>query len=164
MAVAGLPCWLNGKESTCQWKRHGFSLWSGKIPHVVEQLTKPVSHSYWACSLEPGSCNYWAHVLHLMKPLSPRAHALQQKPLQWETRAAQLQSDLCSLQLDRSPCGSEDSAQHKEIFFKKWLLPTHTFFSSLSIPLFFSISLHWSLGKAFLSLLAILWNSAFQWV
>ena len=29
--------------------------------------------------------------------------------------------------------------------------------------LFPSISLHWSLRKAFLSLLAILWNSAFRW-
>jgi len=32
------------------------------------------------------------------------------------------------------------------------------------ILLFFSISLHGSLRKAFLSLLAILWNSAFKWV
>ena len=32
------------------------------------------------------------------------------------------------------------------------------------ILLFSSISLHWWLRKAFLSLLAILWNSAFQWV
>ena len=32
------------------------------------------------------------------------------------------------------------------------------------ILLFSSISLHWSLRKAFLSLLAILWNSAFKWV
>ena len=32
------------------------------------------------------------------------------------------------------------------------------------ILLFFSISFHWSLRKAFLSLLAILWNSAFKWV
>ena len=32
------------------------------------------------------------------------------------------------------------------------------------ILLFSSISLHWSLKKAFLSLLAILWNSAFRWV
>ena len=30
--------------------------------------------------------------------------------------------------------------------------------------LFFSISFHWLLRKAFLSLLAILWNSAFNWV
>ena len=36
------------------------------------------------------------------------------------------------------------------------------FMSNLSILLFFSISLHWSLRKAFLSLLAILWNSAFR--
>ena len=35
---------------------------------------------------------------------------------------------------------------------------------SLVFPIlsFFSVSLHWSLRKAFLSLLAILWNSAFQ--
>ena len=32
------------------------------------------------------------------------------------------------------------------------------------ILLFSSISLHWSLGKVFLSFLAILWNSAFKWV
>ena len=32
------------------------------------------------------------------------------------------------------------------------------------ILLFFSISLHWLLRKAFLSLLAILWNSASKWV
>ena len=34
--------------------------------------------------------------------------------------------------------------------------------SSLPILLFSSISLHWSLRKAFLSLLTILWNSAFR--
>ena len=32
------------------------------------------------------------------------------------------------------------------------------------ILLFSSSSLHWSLRKAFLTLLAILWNSAFKWV
>ena len=32
------------------------------------------------------------------------------------------------------------------------------------ILLFSSISLHWTLRKAFLSLLAVLWNSAFKWV
>ena len=32
------------------------------------------------------------------------------------------------------------------------------------VLLFSSISLHWSLRKAFLSLLAILWNSAFKWI
>ena len=42
------------------------------------------------------------------------------------------------------------------IFLKKSLVfPT---------PLFSSISFHWSLRKNFLSLLAILWNSAFRWI
>ena len=42
------------------------------------------------------------------------------------------------------------------IFFKGSLVFSILFFSS--------ISLHWSLRKAFLSLLAILWNSALKWV
>ena len=42
------------------------------------------------------------------------------------------------------------------IFLKRYLV--------FPILLFSSISLHWSLRKAFLSLLAILWNSAFKWV
>ena len=36
--------------------------------------------------------------------------------------------------------------------------------SNLSILLFSSISLYWSLRKPFLSLRAILWNSTFKWV
>ena len=36
--------------------------------------------------------------------------------------------------------------------------------SSLFHSLFSSISLHWSLRKAVLSLLATLWNSAFKWI
>ena len=43
------------------------------------------------------------------------------------------------------------------LIFLKWCLV-------LLILLFSSISLHWSLRKAFLSLLAILRNSAFKWV
>ena len=43
------------------------------------------------------------------------------------------------------------------LIFLKWSLV-------FPILLFSSISLHWSLRKAFLSLLAILWNSAFKWV
>ena len=36
--------------------------------------------------------------------------------------------------------------------------------SSLSHSIVFSISLHWSLRKSFLLLLAILWNSASKWI
>ena len=30
---------------------------------------KPVFHNIWACTLEPSSCNYRAHMLQLVKPL-----------------------------------------------------------------------------------------------
>ena len=43
-----------------------------------------------------------------------------------------------------------------QIFLKRSLV--------LPILLFSSISLHWSLKKAFLSLLAILWSSVFRWI
>ena len=43
------------------------------------------------------------------------------------------------------------------LFFLKWSLV-------FSILLFSSISLHWSLRKAFLSLLAIVCNTVFKWV
>ena len=38
--------------------------------------TKPVRHSYWACTLEPVSHNCWAHVPQLLKPvhLEPVLH------------------------------------------------------------------------------------------
>ena len=75
----------------------GFNPWSRKIPHAAEQL----SHNYQACALEPGSHNYWAHVLQLLKPVHPRARAPQQeKPPQWEVRAPQLQNCPHSLQLE----------------------------------------------------------------
>ena len=42
------------------------------------------------------------------------------------------------------------------VFLKRYLV--------FPVLLFSSIYLHWSLRKAFLSLFAILWNSAFRWV
>ena len=64
---------------------------TGSIPdsqrsHIPQ--SKSVCHNYWACTLEPGSCDYWSYVLQLLKPMLPRAHALQQeKPPQWEAHA-----------------------------------------------------------------------------
>ena len=58
--------------------------WSRNIPHAMEQL----SHNYWTCALQPKSCNYRAHMLQLMKPVCPKACALQQKKLlQWEVHS-----------------------------------------------------------------------------
>ena len=72
-----------------------------------------------------------------------------------------------------SPCGC------KELDTTEWLSLSRILFAwnvplvslivqkrSLVFPILFfsSISLHWSLRKAFLFLLAVLWNSAFTWV
>ena len=46
----------------------------------------------------PGSfhkpCNYWAHVLQLLKPACSKAHAPQPEKPQWEAHASQLESSL----------------------------------------------------------------------
>ena len=68
--------------------------------------TKPVHHDYWACALEPGNRNYWAHLLQLLKPEHPRACAPQQ-----EKPVHQLESSPCLPQLEKSPCSNRDSAQ-----------------------------------------------------
>ena len=62
----GLLWWLSGKEFACQCRRHVFDPWSGKILHATEQL-------------KPGSHNYWALTLQLLKPTRSRACALQQE-------------------------------------------------------------------------------------
>ena len=58
--ILGLPCWLSGKESTCQCRRHRFNPWSRKIPHAAEQLSPCTT------TTEPG-CRTWE-----LQPLSPR--------------------------------------------------------------------------------------------
>ena len=50
----GLPWWLSRKESTCQCRRHGFSLWAGKIPWRKKWQPIPVllpGKSHWQRSL-----------------------------------------------------------------------------------------------------------------
>ena len=60
---------------------------------------KRMHHTYWACALEPRSCNSWAHLPRLLKPVHPRACALpQEEPPQWEAQALQLESSPGSLQ------------------------------------------------------------------
>ena len=53
-----LPWWLNGKEPTCQHRRHRFDPCSGKTPHAAEQLSlctttiNPVLQSWGATTTE----------------------------------------------------------------------------------------------------------------
>ena len=68
------------------------------------------------------------------------------------------------------------SASVRSILFLSFIVPIFAWNASLVcliflkrslvflILLFSSISLHWSLRKAFLSLFAILWDSAFRWI
>ena len=94
----GLPWWLSGKESTCCCRKHEFDPWSGKIPNAAEQLS--LYTATVELVLEPGSHNYWAHVLQPLKPRHPRAW----NTLAPETREAtrewphsqRLEKDLCS--------------------------------------------------------------------
>ena len=66
--------------------------------------TKPVSHNYWTCALEPGSCNYWVHGLQRLKPVCSRACAPQyEKPLPWEACILQIESSPHSTQLEKNP-------------------------------------------------------------
>ena len=94
----GLPWWLSGEESDCQYRGHGFDPWPGKIPYTKEQLgpcttaLEPVFQS-----LEP----------RLLEPAGPRACSLQpDKPLQWEAHAPQL---------EKNPRSNKDPAWPKKL-------------------------------------------------
>ena len=97
------PWWLSGKESAYQCRRYRFDSWSRKIPHATEQLS-PCTTTIEACA--------------------PRAHALQQeKPLQWEVYALQLESNPRRPQLEKSPGSNKDPAQpkRKKIIFNNFI-------------------------------------------
>ena len=60
--------------------------------------TKSVSHNYWGCTLEPGSCNYWDHIL---KPEHPRLCSTGEAAAM-RSFAPQLERSLCLLQLEKA--------------------------------------------------------------
>ena len=101
--ITRLPWWSTGWESVFHCRGHRFDPWSKKNPHASEQL----------------SPNSRAWKSRLLKPMYPRAHALQwKKPLQWEAHTPQLESSPCLLQLMPEQ-SNEDLAQPKIIFLKK---------------------------------------------
>ena len=74
-----------------QWLRIYLSMHKAWVQSLVckdstcLRAAKRMRHSYWACALGPGSCNFWAHVEQRRKPVRPRAPApRQEKPPQWE--------------------------------------------------------------------------------
>ena len=63
-----------GVSLVAQWWRIRLPVQETRVRSLVledptcHRATKPVSHFYWACALEPMSCNDWAHLLQRLKP------------------------------------------------------------------------------------------------
>ena len=78
---------------------------------------EPGCHKSWACALQLGSHNYWAHLLRLLKPMRPRASARQpEKPPQGEAQAPQLERRPHSPQLERAHAAAKPQhSQNKRI-------------------------------------------------
>ena len=63
-----------GTSLVAQWLRIHLPMQGTQVRALVREdptcygATKPVSHNYWACTLEPVSHNYWARVPQLRKP------------------------------------------------------------------------------------------------
>ena len=89
--VGRFPWWLGGKESSCQYRRHKFNPWSGKIPHAAGQLS-PCAIDYWACALDPQTATTEALTLEPVQ---------QEKPAQWEACALQRGVASACLQLKK---------------------------------------------------------------
>ena len=80
-----LSSWLSGKISACQCRRHRFNPWSGRIPHVAEQLSPCnatislcpraclCSTTREACALQLESNPHWPQ-------LEKKAHRARIKP------------------------------------------------------------------------------------
>ena len=47
MKILRPPWWLSGEESACPFRKNVFDLWSGKIPHAMEQLSLSTETIFW---------------------------------------------------------------------------------------------------------------------
>ena len=70
--------------------------------------TTPMYHNYWACALEPGSCNYWSP-----RAWSPCSATREVTATKSSHISLQLESSPRSPQLEQSPHSNKDLAQPK---------------------------------------------------
>ena len=63
------PWWSSGKESTCQYRGHGFDPWYRKTAHAKKQLGQCIT------STESMLWNLWGTTTEACKPQSPCAEA-----------------------------------------------------------------------------------------
>ena len=70
--IKRLPWWLSGKESACQFRRHGFSPWIGKIPwsrkwqSALVFFREKLHRGAWRATVHGSQkseiwLSYWAH-------------------------------------------------------------------------------------------------------
>ena len=103
ICLQGLLWWYSGKESACQAGDRGMpkNNWV-RVPQlfsVCSRTQKP---------------QILSHMPQLLKPAHPRTHAPQQEKLpQWEAHRLQPEEPH-RLRLQKSPSGSEESAQPRE--------------------------------------------------
>ena len=98
--------WKQARTSlVAGWIRIQLSMQGIRVQSLVQEdptchgAAKPIYLNYWACTPEPESLNRWAQVLQLLK----LCRALQQeKPLQGEAHAPQLDGSPCSLRLQKA--------------------------------------------------------------
>ena len=68
-----------GTSLVVQWLRIHLPMQGTRVRALVREdptcrgAPKPMCRNYWACTLEPASHNYWAHMPQLLKPVCPRA-------------------------------------------------------------------------------------------
>ena len=118
--LQGFPWWSSGEESASQCGGHRFYPWSGKIPHATGQLSSCTT------STEPRAC-------------APQ----REKPAQWDALVLPLESNPCSLQLEKA-CAQQrrpSTAKNKQIniiteeyFLQDDLLFFSCTFISYSVP------------------------------
>ena len=113
VSKAGLPWWLNGKESSCQCRRQGFDPWVEKIPWRREWQPTPVflpGESHGQRSLTGYSPWGYKRVEHIVtkQQFKPAENLLSQdspSPLLAAAKSLQSCPTLCN-PIDGSPSGS----------------------------------------------------------
>ena len=100
------PRWYRIINSSLDKNPPAHTVNTGSVPGLEDSTcqgaTQPVCH------------NYWAHLLQLLKSMSPRAHALQQeKPLQWEACVPQQTTAPLAATKDWTPQWRPSTAKNK---------------------------------------------------
>ena len=69
---SGTFLWYNEQKSSCQCRGHGFNPWSGKIPHVAEQLSPCDTTNEPTCYWSPWAWSLYSITREATAMKSPR--------------------------------------------------------------------------------------------